>query len=103
MSVDIRLRQPGIQHVPPQMALWLGGNMKRRIDLQGCPWQVTDYFTMNDFGSTRHLDGVMLFDGDRLYVPTIPNVIRYGFPYARSAKGQIRWKRAFVKVRQDEC
>lgn len=96
MAVNIPLRQLGVRHVPSRLALWLGREMERRVDLQTCPTQVRDRFVMDDYDTPRELDGVMLFTGDR--VPPVPHYLTYGFPYARSSKGQIVWKRAHVEV-----
>ncbi len=96
MPVNIPLRQPGTIHRAPQLALWLGRIMDRRVDLRSCPTQIQDQFVMDDFDHPRQLDGVMLFTGND--IPVVPNRLTYGFPYARSPKGQIVWKRAHVQV-----
>lgn len=57
---------------------------------------VRDRFALDDDDVPRYLDSVMLYT----FAPIapVPPVIRYAFPYARSSRGQIRFRYAYVKV-----
>lgn len=92
----IPLRQFGKTHHLPQLAVHRKRAMGLRFDLPARPIQVRDVFVMDDDDHERVLDMACLYT----FVPIkpVPEHICYRFPYARSSRGQIRSRYAYVRT-----
>ena len=95
----IPIRTPDCPGHPPRLAVHLYRTVSPRPDLMGRPQMVIDKLMMDDNDVSRHLQNVQLFaEPSAAYPPLVP-VIAYLFPYARSRRSKISWKRAHVAIK----
>ena len=90
MPVAMPLRQPGSDTIRHN---WRSGSVAMEgADLRTCP-AIDSFVWMTTIIRANSMASCL--PNDR--VP-VPNQITYGFPYVRSGRSQILWKRAHIKV-----
>jgi hypothetical protein len=67
----------------------------RRMNRQGCPWQIQDLLYLEP---AHRLMCTIMWIRDFSFMPPLPSEGWYRFPYARSVRGQIHWRRMRATV-----